>query len=165
MIDLFIALLQRFNVISPDLAHSKLFDEDTFYKQFIEDLKHCKKEVIIESPYITTQRMCMLKRHFEALVSRKVKVYVITRNPSDHDFSMQKQAEEEIRYFETIGVQVLINTDYNHRKIAILDRKILWEGSLNILSQMYSRELMRRISSKVLSDSMFRFLKLKKYVY
>ncbi len=135
MIDLFITLLQRFNVISPDLTHSKLFDEDTFYKQFITDLKNCKNEVIIASPYITTQRMCTLKRHFEALVSRKVKVYVITRNPYDHDLSMQQQAEAEIRNFEMIGVQVLINTDYNHRKVAILDRKILWEGSLNILSQ------------------------------
>ena len=60
MIDLLITLLQRFNVISPDLTHSKLFDEDTFYKQFIADLKNCKNEVIIENPYITTQRMCTL---------------------------------------------------------------------------------------------------------
>ena len=165
MIDLLITLLQRFNVISPDLIHSKLFDEDTFYKQFVADLKNCKKVVIIESPYITTQRMCTLKRHFEALVSRKVKVYIITRNPYDHDISMQKQAEVEIRNFEMMGVQILINNDYNHRKVAILDRKILWEGSLNILSQTYSRELMRRISSKSLANNMFRFLKLGKYIY
>ena len=109
--------------------------------------------------------MCTLKRHFEALVSRKVKVYIITRNPYDHDISMQKQAEVEIRNFEMMGVQILINNDYNHRKVAILDRKILWEGSLNILSQTYSRELMRRISSKSLANNMFRFLKLEKYIY
>jgi len=165
MIDFLITLLQKFNVISVDFTHSKLFDEDTFYKQFVADLKHCKNEVIIESPYITTQRMCTLKRHFEALIARKVKVYIITRNPYDHDLSMQQQAEAEIRNFEMIGVQVVINTDYNHRKVAILDRKILWEGSLNILSQTYSRELMRRISSKALANNMFRFLKLEKYIY
>jgi len=165
MIDLLITLLQRFNIISPDLTHSKLFDDDSFYKQFVADLKHCKKEVIIESPYITSQRMSTLKRHFASLVARKVKVYVITRNPYDHDLSMRQQADVEIRNFEMMGVQVLINTDYNHRKVAILDRKILWEGSLNILSQTYSRELMRRISSKALANNMFQFLKLEKYIY
>ena len=29
----------------------------------------------------------------------------------------------------------------HHRKLAILDRKVLWEGSLNILSQTRSREI------------------------
>jgi len=107
----------------------------------------------------------MLSRTFEALVERKVKVYIITRDPNDHDISMQRQAIEEIRRFETMGVQVILNTNYNHRKIAILDRKVLWEGSLNILSQTYSCEIMRRIDSNKLSDEMFTFLELEKFVY
>jgi hypothetical protein len=75
------------------------------------------------------------------------------------------QAEAEIRKFEAIGVQVLITTDYDHRKLAILDRKILWEGSLNILSQNCSQEIMRRIESEDQAEAMFRFIKLGKYIY
>jgi hypothetical protein len=78
---------------------------------------------------------------------------------------MKLQAEEAIRRFETIGVQVLITTDYHHRKLAILDRNILWEGSLNILSQTYSREIMRRIKSSSLSNEMFEYLKLSRFIY
>lgn len=165
MIDHLISLLQRFNIITPDLVPSKLYDENTFYKQFVNDLKNCKKEVIIESPYISSQRMCTLRRTFQELVSKRVKVYVITRDPFDHDVSMKQQAEAEIRNFQTIGVQVLLDTNYNHRKVAILDRKVLWEGSLNVLSQTYSREVMRRINSTELANQMFRFLQLKKYIY
>jgi len=63
-----------------------------------------------------------------------------------------------------MGVQVLLCTGNHHRKLAILDRNILWEGSLNILSQRHSREIMRRIENEELSLEMFNFLKLQKFL-
>ena len=157
--------LRLFSTHYPELIHSKLFNENTFYKQFIHDLNNCRSEVIIESPYISSQRMYSLAPTIRKLVNRKIKVYIITRHPDDHGLNMKKQAETEIRNFEMIGVQVIINTDYNHRKLAIIDRKILWEGSLNILSQTYSREFMRRIKSTQLANDCFKFIKLGKYIY
>lgn len=133
--------------LSPGLVESKLFDEMTFYQQFRKDLGRCKKEAIIESPFISSQRMYSLAESFDALVRRRVQVYVITRDPGEHDLPMKQQAEKAIRRFETMGVQVFVTTNYSHRKLAILDRTVLWEGSLNILSQNLSREFMRRINS------------------
>ncbi len=155
----------HFKTKQSNFINSNLYDETTFYKAFINDLKKCKEEVIIESPFISCQRMRLLTHIFEDLVKRRVKVYVITRDPEEHDLTMKLQAEEEIRKFEVIGVQVLITQDYHHRKIAIVDRKILWEGSLNILSQTYSREIMRRIVGIRSAKEMFSFLKLEKYIY
>lgn len=66
------------------MIKSFLFDEKTFYRQFLRDLKECKSEVIIESPFITTSRMKSLIPTFSKLVKRGVKVYVITRNPNEH---------------------------------------------------------------------------------
>ena len=40
-----------------DLLHSSLFDETTFFDKFLSDLEHCKNEVIIESPFITSSRV------------------------------------------------------------------------------------------------------------
>jgi phosphatidylserine/phosphatidylglycerophosphate/cardiolipin synthase-like enzyme len=165
MISLVLPHLQRLGAVSADLIHSKLYNEATFYQKFASDLKHCRKEVIIESPYITSQRMYHLKPTFKSLVDRKVKVYVVTRDPNDHDILMRKQAELEIRWFQTIGVQVIISSNHNHRKLAILDRKVLWEGSLNILSQGSSREIMRRIDSESQAKECFEFINLGRYVY
>lgn len=142
---------------------SSLFNENTFYKSFLDDLKKCKDEVIIESPYITSERMKILTPVFEKLLKRKVKIYVITRDPSEHNETMEIQSEEEITKFETMGVQTLLCVGNHHRKLAILDRKILWEGSLNILSQNRSREIMRRIEGKDIAIQMFNFLELGKY--
>jgi len=146
------------------MLSSKLYDEKSYYPAFIEDLKGCKEEVIIESPYITTSRMRMLRPILEKLVGRGLKIYIITRDPKEHELRMEIQSEEEIRYCERLGIQVLLCVGNDHRKLAILDRKILWEGSLNILSQTYSREIMRRIENKEIALEMFDFLKLEIFI-
>src|SRR5258706_11550303 len=122
------------------MFNSQLHDEKTFYKAFLKDLESCRKEVIVESPFVTSDRVKTLKPAFEKLINNGVKVYVITRNPKEHSDGYDVQSEEEIQYFEALGVQVLLCTGNHHRKLAILDRKILWEGPLNILSQTHSRE-------------------------
>lgn len=146
------------------MSLSSLFDENTFYQKFTNDLLNSSKEVIIESPYITTERMKMLKPVFEELVSRGVKIYVLTRDPKEHNENLEVQSENEIHYFEVLGIQVLLCIGNHHRKLAILDRKILWEGSLNILSQIKSREIMRRIDNKKLTVEMFNFLRFEEFI-
>ncbi len=148
----------------PELTASSLFDEKTFYKAFLDDLSRCKEEIIIESPYITQVRMNMLWPVIDKLLLKKLKIYVMTRDPGEHEQFMATQSEAEIRNFEACGVQTLICTGNHHRKIAILDRKILWEGSLNILSQCKSREIMRRIEGEQMAMQMFNFLKLGKFI-
>jgi len=144
---------------SADVAGSILYDEKSFYNRFTHDLFEAKEEVIIESPYITSQRMRLFRPIFKILISRGIKVYIMTRDPKEHDLPQEYQSEAEIRNFESIGVQTLLCLGNHHRKLAILDRKVLWEGSLNILSQARSREIMRRIDSRKLSEEMFKFLK------
>lgn len=146
------------------MFNSQLHDEKTFYRAFLRDLDACREEVIIESPFITTSRMKHLRTTFERLINRGVKVFVITRDPKEHSNGYEVQSEEEIQYFEALGVQVLLCVGNHHRKLAILDRKVLWEGSLNILSQTHSREIMRRIEDKDLTLEMFNFLKFNKVI-
>ncbi len=101
-------------------------------------------------------------RIFQKLLDRGVKVYIITRDPKEHEESMETQSEDAIRWCETVGIQVLLCSGNHHRKLAILDRQILWEGSLNILSQTHSREIMRRIENGETAMEMFTFLKYKR---
>lgn len=142
------------------LLASKLFDEKTFYQTFLSDIKSCQNEIIIESPFITTFRMKTFDRVFQKLLNKGIKIYIVTRDPKEHDESLEVQSEDAIRWCEEIGIQVLLCSGNHHRKLAILDRKLLWEGSLNILSQARSREIMRRIESAQEAENMFTFLSL-----
>ena len=114
---------------------------------------------LLKSPFIARERARTLYPLFETLINRGVRVYVVTRDPSEHSETMEEQSEVEIQRFEELGVQVLLCTGNHHRKLAILDRQVLWEGSLNILSQRKSREIMRRIDNKDMALEMFNFLK------
>ena len=146
------------------MFNSTLYDEKTFYSIFIRDLEVCTEEVFIESPYITSKRAQQLIPIFNKLLSKGVRIYVMTRDPKEHDQNMEYQSEDSIRAFEVMGVQVLLCVGNHHRKLAILDRRILWEGSLNILSQTHSREIMRRIENKKLTEEMFNFLNLGRFL-
>ena len=143
---------------------SQLFDENTFYHKFRQDLLQSKEEVIIESPYITSGRMKGFRTVFEKILKKGVKIYIFTRDPKEHEQPMAFQSEAEIDNFERIGIQTFICSGNHHRKLAIIDREILWEGSLNILSQAYSREVMRRIENQELAVEMFEFLKLGRFI-
>ncbi len=143
---------------------STLFDETTFYQSFIRDLENCTKEVIIESPYITTGRMKLFMPIFKRLIEKRVKIYIMTRDPKEHSESMEIQSESAIHKCEVMGIQVLLCSGNHHRKLAILDREVLWEGSLNILSQTKSREIMRRMENKELAIQMFEFLRLGRFI-
>jgi phosphatidylserine/phosphatidylglycerophosphate/cardiolipin synthase-like enzyme len=146
------------------MMDSTLYDETTFYQSFIKDLENCSKEVIIESPYITNKRSEMFIPIFNNLLAKEVKIYVMTRDPKEHNENMEYQSEEAISLFERMEVHVLLCIGNHHRKLAILDKRILWEGSLNILSQNKSREIMRRIENKTMALKMFNFLKLYKFI-
>lgn len=64
---------------------------------------------------------------------------------------------------QEIGIDVLF-TGGHHRKLAIFDKRIPWEGSLNILSQNDSCEITRRIESEVLAQQMLDFANLREFL-
>lgn len=152
------------NLYQEGLLASRLHDEKTFYNAFIHDLRHCKEEVIIECPFITAERTRLVTPIFEKLLSQRVRIYIITRDPKEHYEGMEIHSEAAIRNFEIMGVQVLLCIGNHHRKLAILDRRVLWLGSLNILSQSRSREIMSRVDSQELATQMFNFLKLDRFI-
>lgn len=151
------SLLSR-RTIPVDLLTSQLYSQDDFYPAFLKDLAKCQSEVIIECPFITSRRLKTLLPILVKLKARKVRVAINTRDPRTHDEGYhQNDAHEAISKLQHIGVQVLY-TGNHHRKVAILDRSILYEGSLNILSQNDSCEMMRRIESTQLAWQMVRFI-------
>ena len=143
---------------------STLHDEKTFYRAFLKDLGKATTEIIIESPFITSSRMKMLWPSLKHAYSKGVKVYIITRDPQDHSDGYEVQSESEIEACEALGIQVFLCTGNHHRKLAIIDRSILWEGSLNILSQIHSREIMRRLEGGGFAVDMFNFLNFGRYI-
>lgn len=156
-------VFRQFKHHSPDLVGSQLYNEQTFYNAFIRDLACCRNEAIIESPFMTMQRVNTLLPNIRNTIAHGAKVIVNTRHPQEHNQYMCNEAERCIGILQDIGVEILF-TGGHHRKLAILDRTILWEGSLNVLSQNDSCEIMRRIESKQLVEQTLDFVRLRQFV-
>jgi phosphatidylserine/phosphatidylglycerophosphate/cardiolipin synthase-like enzyme len=141
-----------------ELLTSKLYDESTFYPALMNDLEGCGSELVIECPFITNGRLHQLLPIIQKLKDRKVRIVINTRDPYEHDEELWRdEAHRAIATLQRIGVHVLY-TGGHHRKLVIIDRTILYEGSLNVLSQNHSSEIMRRIESIQLAWQMVRFV-------
>jgi hypothetical protein len=149
--------------VRSELVDSRLYDQDSFYPAFLSDLKHCKSEVIIESPFMTVRRISSLMPTLRKLSQRGVKIVINTRDPREHDERMCNEATKCVEVLQEIGVTILF-TGGHHRKLAILDRRMLYEGSLNILSQNESCEIVRRIDSVKITNETLRFIDLGRYI-
>ena len=123
---------------------SDLHNEKTFYRAFTNDLLSAKKEVIIHSPFVSKFRTNFYKPIIEKLRNRNVEILIFTRPIEEYDNIIQPQISCALKRYEEMGVCIFYPGRYIHQKVAIIDREILWEGSLNILSHRASQEMMRR---------------------
>lgn len=145
------------------LSDSRLYDSQTFYSAFERDLTMCRSELLIESPFITTRRLEVLAPTLRKLAYRGVGVTVNTKPLYEQEGRLYHEAQRAVDTLQEIGVNVLF-TGGHHRKLAVIDRQILWEGSLNILSQNDSCEIMRRITSPDQAEQMLAFIRLNKFL-
>ncbi len=145
------------------LSSSTLLNQDTFYGIFKRDLAEAQHEVVIESPFISFKRLHYLLPIFRTLLQRQVRIVINTKHPEEQGAGYIGQAQDCIAMLQKLGVQVLY-TGGHHRKLAIIDREVLYEGSLNILSQNDSCEIMRRICSEKIADQMIEFIDIDKFI-
>ena len=147
------------NSDSTPLLSSAIVDEHDFYSMFSKDIRIAHDCIIIESPYVTSRRAREISPLLSSAVKRGVKVIIYTRNPYHHDGILVSESLKGISILREAGATVVTCDDMRHRKLAIIDDYILWEGSLNMLSQNGSKEVMRRSVSKELCQQMIKFIK------
>lgn len=99
----------------------------------------------------------------QTLKARKIRIIINTKDPYELDEGRRDEAYRTVASLQHKGFHV-IYTHGHHRKLAIIDRSILYEGSLNILSQNRSSEIMRRTESVQLAWNMTGFIGIDNYL-
>jgi len=137
---------KRVEPIKLDDAVPQFCNEAFFYKAFWKDLSEAKSEVVIVSPFITQKRIATFEPIFRELHRKGVKTFIITKPFKEQNLTrdLGKELKDNLR---KLGIE-LITRSLSHEKLAIVDRKIIWHGSLNILSHKNTSELMVRFTTK-----------------
>jgi ssDNA-binding Zn-finger/Zn-ribbon topoisomerase 1 len=121
------------------------FTDETFYEAFQRDLARARESIVLFSPFITPRGTNRWVELLRGAVGRGVQVRILTCPPQERD-TRQKEVVEVLGGLRDLGITVDLRQRM-HEKIAILDGRVLWHGSLNILSHRDTRESMLRIES------------------
>ena len=141
-----------------NVTSCNLYNEETFYSAFTKEVLGAKREVIIYSPFVSKYRADALNHVFYKLSKMNVEIFIFTRPIEEYDRNQQPQVQQVLDRYIELGANVFYLKGSIHEKIAIIDREVLWEGSLNILSQRKSREMMRRITDENSSMQVIQYL-------
>lgn len=145
-----------------DIQTNNLFNEKSFFKAFVSDMLSAKKEVVIYSPFISKYRSEFFRSTFATLRRKNIPIFIFTRPLEEHEYFARAEIACALKDYEEMGATITYLDGYVHEKLAVIDREILWEGSLNILSQRESREIMRRFSDETLAKQTMSYLGLEK---
>lgn len=126
-----------------------------FLDLFRADLAACAECVDLLSPFVSLNRSSNYHAAFSALSARRVQVRAYVRPLPEQPETLRNGFLEAIRNLETRGIQVHFRPGM-HEKVAAIDRRVLWHGSLNILSHNDSRESMLRFESPELVAEVLR---------
>lgn len=114
-------------------------DERSFYETFTARLAEARHSVWLWSPWVARRVRAILPALKEA-VARGVRVTVFVRDPSDSLQQKERFADclAELRSI----VPAVIEVNDMHQKIVVIDERLVMLGSLNVLSQHRTREVM-----------------------
>jgi hypothetical protein len=130
-----------------------------FYRVLFADIAHAKRQVVLFSPFLTTQRVSTLQPVIVSAVERGVRVYVVTRTLGERGRKEKEQYQQNeaalVRWGGTI-----IHKRGSHEKVIFVDDDILWTGSLNPGSFSNSQEVMERRANKAVASDYAKALRI-----
>ncbi len=130
-----------------------IFDNATFLSVYENDLLNTVREVTIVSPFITKRRVAQMLPFIVAVQELNVKVVVVTRPTSDFREKDRASLAETLSLFQSAGVSVVFKSRI-HQKFAVFDQKIVWYGSINLLSFGRSEESIMRLDNPSIAEEL-----------
>lgn len=125
------------------IEERKVFFHYNFQEEFFPDMGATVGCLRIQSPFARVRRILQMIGPLEDCIKRRVKVCTFIQKPLGED----PHLEESRALLRSIGVHVNLRP-LIHEKIATCDDRILWDGSLNILSHYNTNERMTRLVSR-----------------
>jgi superfamily II DNA or RNA helicase len=125
-----------------DEVHS-IYDNHTFFTVYSADVLAARHEILIVSPFLSKKRILSATGY---LVATSVKATVVTKPVDDYP---DKDREKILNCMELLAQQdITIKTKERiHQKFAIIDQRIVWYGSINLMSYGNSEESIMRIDN------------------
>ena len=135
------------------LTKDLIYDGKSFYPVFCQDLRNAEKEILIVSPFMTKSRLQKLVKVLSEPILRGVSVKTVVRPAEDLPVKDRKSVPDNAEYLMDYGIQVVFRPGF-HQKFTVIDGRISWYGSVNILSFGKAEESVMRLESREIAGEL-----------
>ena len=132
-----------------------IFNRDNFLPVFSNDALSAKEEILIVSPFIRKRRTLQMIQCLKVAVENKAHVIVLTRPVEDFKEKERIALRGTLDQLRNGGINIVFRPNI-HQKFAIMDKKIVWYGSINLLSFGSSQESIMRIESSNIANELIK---------
>jgi superfamily II DNA or RNA helicase len=132
-----------------------IFDKDNFLPVFNQDIIATKKEILVVSPFVRKIRTLQMIKHLKVALEKKVRVLIVTRPKEDFKPKDHATIQRTLDLLTECGASVVFKSNI-HQKFAVMDQKIVWYGSINLLSYGSAQESIMRIESSNIANELMK---------
>ncbi|GAB6009999.1 TOTE conflict system archaeo-eukaryotic primase domain-containing protein [Dysgonomonas reticulitermitis] len=132
-----------------------IYDADSFVPVIKNDFAETKKEILIVSPFLRKKRIETILEWLKEPLQKDISITIITR-PSE-SYKDSRLIQECIALLQS-AVSVIIKSNI-HQKYIIIDNRLVWYGSINLLSFGSSEESIMRLESRELATELEAMMK------
>ena len=139
----------------PSASLDIIFDKDSFLPVFSNDLAGAKKEIIIVSPFVRKRRSMQMLNQLRNALDKGIRTIVVTRPAEEFKAKDRLAVQQVLEELKNNGISVVLKSNI-HQKFAITDQKIVWYGSINLLSYGTAQESIMRIESSNIANELIK---------
>ena len=129
------------------------YDRETYSEAFQDDIINAKTEVMISSPYVSASGSEQLLRNCSAMKNKSAKVSLITFPSSYYSDDIKGRIEKIHNKLIMAGIKVLF-VDSIPSRYAVIDKEILWYGSMNLVSNIKEDDDEMRIVNRSVAKAL-----------
>ncbi|MGV8094668.1 MAG: DEAD/DEAH box helicase family protein [Mangrovibacterium sp.] len=135
-----------------------IFDKTNFLPVYSNDIVNASREILIVSPFVTKRRTLQMIQNLRIALKNGVKVVVVTRPSEDFKDKDLTSRQTVLELLRSSGIVVVFKSNI-HQKFAVVDQKISWYGSINLLSFGSAEESIMRLESVNVANELIRSIK------
>lgn len=132
-----------------------IFDKSNFLPVYGNDILAAEREILIVSPFITKRRTVQMMQQLNIALRNKVKVIVVTRPLEDFGGNGPNSLQGTLDMLHHAGINVVFRANI-HQKFALIDQKVVWYGSINLLSFGNAEESIMRLESPNIASELLK---------
>ena len=132
-----------------------IFDKDNFLTVFNQDIVTAKKEILIVSPFVRKRRSHQMIQHLKISIGKNTRVIVVSRPKDDFPPKGHAAMQRALELLTDSGVSIVFKSNI-HQKFAVIDQKVVWYGSINLLSYGSAQESIMRIDSANIANELMK---------